>query len=368
MIRSIILFLFLFLIIACGNGEDEVIFNPTKYSLDAPIYFGDNSHFPAHNPLTVEGVALGRMLFYEKKLSRNNTISCATCHEQEKAFTDGLAKSPGIDGHLTAKNTMSLVNLPWTSRFFWDGRAESLEIQALEPIKDQIEMDQTLLETVVKLENTSEYPDAFFKAFGNTSVTSERIAEALAQFQRTLISSNSKYDKHLRGEIELTDQEKYGMELFFTHPEPSIGLRGGNCGDCHVNILTSGVNDNFEGFKNNGLEDDEGLESGLEEVTGLASDRGKFKVPSLRNIALTAPYMHDGRFATLEEVLDHYNDHIKKSETLDPLILEASNETIDPNVDVKLGLTAEEIQAIIAFLHALTDNEFISNEAFSDPF
>jgi len=156
--------------------------------------------------------------------------------------------------------------------------------------------------------------------------------------------------------------------LFFTHPEPSNSIRGGNCGDCHVNILTSGVNDNFEGFKNNGLDDDSGLEEGLASVTGIPSDKGKFKVPSLRNIALTAPYMHDGRFATLEEVLDHYNEGIKRSETLDPLILEASNESIDPNEDIKLHLTNEEKEAIIAFLHTLTDYSFITNEKFSDPF
>lgn len=355
-------------LVSCGGEKSNEIAAPTPYDLDVPYYFGENHELPKENPLTIEGVELGRMLFYEKKLSRDNTISCGSCHQQDKAFTDGLSVSVGIDGQHLTKSAMSLVNLPWSSHFFWDGRAESMEGQALEPIENTLEMDQTLDETITKLQNTTNYPDLFFRAFGKKIITAENIGKALAQFQRTLISANSKYDQFLTGKASLTEQESLGMELFFTHPEPSSSIRGGNCGDCHVNILTSGVNDNFEGFKNNGLDNDSGLEEGLATVTGFPSDKGKFKVPSLRNIALTAPYMHDGRFATLEEVLDHYNEGIKRSETLDPLILEASNESIEPNQDIKLHLTNEEKEAIIAFLHTLTDYSFITNEKFSDPF
>ncbi len=355
-------------LVSCGGDNSNQIAAPTPYDLDVPYYFGENHELPKENPLTIEGVELGRMLFYEKKLSRDNTISCGSCHQQDKAFTDGLSVSVGIDGQHLTKSAMSLVNLPWSSHFFWDGRAESLEGQALEPIENTLEMDQSLDETISKLSNTENYPDLFFRAFGKKIITAENIGKALAQFQRTLISANSKYDQFLTGNASLTEQENLGMELFFTHPEPSSSIRGGNCGDCHVNILTSGVNDNFEGFKNNGLDDDSGLEEGLATVTGFPSDKGKFKVPSLRNIALTAPYMHDGRFATLEEVLDHYNEGIKRSETIDPLILEASNESIESNGAIKLHLTNEEKEAIIAFLHTLTDYSFITNEKFSDPF
>ncbi|MFT7163035.1 MAG: cytochrome c peroxidase [Bacteroidia bacterium] len=361
----VVILLFSILLINCGS-DPESISEPTPFNLELPFYFNDDYEFPDDNPLTVEGVALGRMLFYEKKLSRDNSISCGSCHQQGKAFTDGMAFSTGIDGQQTTISAMSLVNMPWSSHFFWDGRSQSLEEQALEPIENPVEMDQSLEETVAKLQDTEPYPDSFFKAFGTTTITSKNIANALAQFQRTLISANSKYDQHLLGNDVLTEKEKLGMELFFTHPEPS--LRGGNCGDCHVNILTSGVNDGFDGFKNNGLDDENGLQEGLAAVTGLPSDRGKFKIPSLRNIALSAPYMHDGRFPTLEEVLDHYNEHINRSETLDPLILEASNESIVPGQDIKLHLTEDEKEAIISFLHTLTDDEFINNEDFSDPF
>ncbi|MEQ6118879.1 cytochrome c peroxidase [Reichenbachiella sp. MALMAid0571] len=355
-------------LVSCGGDNSNQITAPTPYNLDVPFYFGENYELPKENPLTIEGVELGRMLFYEKKLSRDNTISCSSCHQQDKAFTDGLPVSIGIDGQHLTKSAMSLVNMPWSSHFFWNGRAESLEVQALEPIENPLEMDQSLDETVSKLQNTEIYPDRFFKAFGNKTITTENIGKALAQFQRTLISANSKYDKYIVGDAELTEQESLGMELFFTHPEPSSSIRGGNCGDCHVNFLTSGVNDNFDGFKNNGLDNDSGLEDGLAAVTGFPSDKGKFKVPSLRNIALTAPYMHDGRFSTLEEVLDHYNEGIIRSETLDPLILAASNENIVPNEDIKLHLTDEEKEAIIAFLKTLTDYNFITDEKFSDPF
>lgn len=350
------------LLISCGSDPEPA------FKLSLPFHFGDNHNFPQNKQITAEGVALGRMLFYEKKLSRDNSISCGSCHQQDKAFTDGLAFSIGIDGQKTTISAMSLVNMPWSSHFFWDGRSESLEEQALEPIENPVEMDQSLEETVAKLQNTDDYPNSFFRAFGTTTITAENIAKALAQFQRTLISANSKYDQHLLGNDVLSEKEKLGFELFFTHPEPSIALRGGNCGDCHVNVLTSGVNDGFDGFKNNGLSDDNGLEEGLALTTGLPSDRGKFKIPSLRNIALTAPYMHDGRFSTLEEVLDHYNEHVKRSETLDPLIIEASNEKTVPGQDIKLHLTNDEKEAIISFLHTLTDNDFINNEAFSDPF
>lgn len=347
--------------------ETEPVNKPKPYVLDYPAFFGV-PELPLENPLTEEGIELGRMLFYEKQLSADNSMSCASCHQQIKAFTDGLQVSKGVDGIGGTRNAMSLANLAWNQRFFWDGRAESLEKQALEPIQNPIELHQSLERTIDKLQRTSFYPEKFNKAFGSKRITEENMAKALSQFQRTLVSSNSPYDRFLEGKETLSEQEKSGKKLFFTHPEPTLPKRGGNCGDCHVNVLTSGRSEGFNGFANNGLEGDEVLEEGLQAITENIYDRGKFKVPTVRNIALTAPYMHDGRFETLEEVLDHYNEHIKFSETLDPLIIVASNEIYDNSEEIKLFLTEQEKKDIIAFLHALTDSSFITNPAFSNPF
>jgi cytochrome c peroxidase len=351
-----------FSLFACK--KDDAVVTPEDetgpYELVTPRNFGDYM-IPADNPLTKEGVALGRMLFYEKKLSNTNTISCASCHQQQKAFTDGKALSPGSEGILGKRSTMSLANLLWAKRFFWDGRSTTLEEQALIPIQDPVEMHQTLEQAVAKLQQTSEYPAKFKQVFGSEIITAENIAKALAQFERTLISADSKYDRYLAKKYQPTPQEIRGEALFFTHPVAG-SLRGGNCGDCHGGFLTTLGN-----FHNNGLDTDF-ADIGLEATTGKASDRGKFKAPSLRNIALTAPYMHDGRFQTLEEVLDHYNEHVQMSATLDPLIIEASNEATNPGEPIRLFLTDQEKKDIIAFLHLLTDSTFIADPRFSDPF
>lgn len=356
------------LLCSCGTEEKPSSEGPTPLALEKPDYFPIEQPMPADNPLTEEGVRLGRMLFYEKKLSKDGTISCASCHQQEKGFSDGLKVSPGVNGSQGTMNAMALANLHWQTRFFWNGRSVSLEEQAIIPIEDPIEMNLPIEEAIARLQNDAEYPNLFRSAFGTEEVTADRIGRALAQFERTLISANSKFDRWIRGEVQLTPEEQIGLELFFTHPEPSIQLRGGNCGDCHLGFLTAGDPNGFSGFHNNGLDPDERLKSGLQSVTGNAFDRGKFKAPTLRNIALTAPYMHDGRFSSLEEVLDHYNDHIQNSETLDVLILEASNEQLNPNDPLKLHLSEQEKKAIIAFLHTLTDQEFVTNPKFSNPF
>lgn len=359
------------IVYACSSSntiEPEVPFAPTPYHLNTPFYFGNNFEIPEDNPTTEEGVELGRMLFYETRLSGDNTQSCASCHQQAKAFTDGNQFSEGIDGELGTKNAMSLTNLLWTKRFFWNGRSASLEEQALIPIEDPIEMHETLENGVAKLQVDTAYPEKFRLAFGNDSISAENIGKALAQFERTLISSNSRYDQYLRGEYQPTDQELLGISMFQTHPTPEIGIRGGNCGDCHVGAMLSGELTGFQGFHNNGLDSDADLKLGLQSVTGNEFDKGKFKAPSLRNIALTAPYMHDGRFTTLNEVLEHYNKHIQRSATVDPLIIEASNEIVVSGEPIKLHLTNTEKEAILSFLHMLTDSTFIQNENFSNPF
>tara|TARA_R110002020_G_scaffold264813_1_gene479482 strand:+ start:516 stop:1634 length:1119 start_codon:yes stop_codon:yes gene_type:complete len=355
-------------LVSCGNTEENPSEGPTQISVEAPDYFPGNIAMPADNPLTAEGVQLGRMLFYEKKLSADGTISCGSCHQQQNAFSDGKQFSFGVNDSIGDMNAMSLSNLHWQNKFFWNGRAASLEIQAVQPIEDPREMNLPIEEAVSRLQADGQYPRLFKSAFGTEEITSELIGKALSQFERTLVSANSKFDSWIRNEVELTPEEQLGLELFFTHPDPKLQLRGGNCSDCHLGFLTAGDPNGIAGFHNNGLDSEENLDSGLMKVTSNAFDKGKFKAPGLRNIALTAPYMHDGRFGSLEEVLDHYNDHIQNSSTLDVLILEASNELPDGSEAVKLHLSEEEKKAIIAFLHTLTDQQFITNSKFSNPF
>ena len=313
---------------------------------------------PADNPMKAEAIELGRFLFYDKRLSADNTISCSSCHQQEKAFTDGLALSKGINGLRTSRSAMSLTNLLWVKQLMWDGRAASLEDQVHFPVENVNEMNFTLDKAATKLQGIDLYPAQFKAAFGSETITPENIAKALAQFERTLISNNTLYDKTFRNEATLSAQELRGQSLFFQHPYPDQNLRGGNCGDCHAQITIAANK-----FANNGL-DSLPTDPGLGSVTNSAFDVGKMRVPTLRNIALTAPYMHDGRFSTLEEVLDHYNEHIRHGATLDVLITAASNE---PNGKT-LKLTAQEKADIIAFLHTLTDTDFVKNKKFSNPF
>lgn len=363
--KKLFVFLYILGLVSCQKteiGKKETGAYPLQ---NFPSYFG-RYEIPANNPLTYEGIALGRMLFYDKQLSKDNTISCASCHQQKLAFTDGLALSVGFQGRKREVGAMSLANLLWHNRFNWSGNAENLETQVLMPIQHSNEMNLSLEEAVKKIQADSKYSQKFTEVFGNQEISNEKIAKALSQFLRILVSADSKYDKYLRGEMQLTAQELRGKELL-QHPFAGR-IRGGNCIDCHVDITFAGSKIGLEGFKNNGLDDEINLKEGLFAVTKNTFDKGKFKIPTLRNIALTAPYMHDGRFKTLEEVLDHYNDHVKISSTLDPLILEATNELFPPAGQVKLGLTAQEKQDIIAFLKTLTDEKFITNPALASPF
>lgn len=317
--------------------------------------------------MTKEGVELGRHLFYDKRLSADGSISCASCHQQDKAFQDGLPQAVGINGGVHERSSQALVNLLWAEHFNWDGSASTLEEQVRGPITNPIEMGNDFPSIIASLEQLDLYTDQFKKAFGSNEITEDKIAKALAQFVRTLISADSKYDQYLKGTYQATQQELRGMQLFFTHPEPGI-IRGGNCGDCHVGPLTAGAIEGLSGFHNNGLDTDENMKQGLFSVTGNTRDMGKFKAPGMRNIALRAPYMHDGRFETLEEVLDHYDQHIQMNSNLDILILEGSNEPIVSGQPIKLHLTAQEKEDILVFLNMLTDEKFINNQAFSNPF
>lgn len=312
---------------------------------------------PTDNPLTIEGVKLGRMLFYEKKLSRDGTQSCGDCHRQEHAFTDTAKLSIGIAGLPGKRNSMAVFNMLWNfNGFFWDGRAELLRHQALLPIQDPLEMDETLDKVVAKLSAIKLYQDQFQKAFGSTVINEEKIALALEQFMNSLVSSNSKYDQYLAGKTSLSPSEENGRKLYFTEynaffPDES----GADCAHCH-----GGLNFSNNQYMNNGLDNGPDiLDEGRKVVTGFPGDRGKFKVTSLRNIGLTAPYMHDGRFKTLKEVIDHYDHGLNDSPNLNP--------ALRSTMGTGLRLTEQQKNDLIAFLLTLTDYEFISDPRFSNP-
>ena len=352
----------------CTSGADPIapatdpegpVVPPKAYALALPTLFPTVPVQPADNPLTEPGVALGRQLFYETALSGNSTISCASCHQQARAFTDGMARSQGVSQARTPRSSMSLANLLWEPRLTWDGAATTLESQARLPIENPVEMHQSLAAGVARLQRLAAYPPLFRAAFGSSTVTEANVLKALAQFERTLISSNSPFDRYRRGDrTALSSFELQGFILFTTHPNGT--LRGGNCGDCHSGELQTNHT-----FSNNGL-DASPADLGLGLQTGRPTDNGKFRVPSLRNIALTAPYMHDGRFATLEQVVDHYNEHVAlNSPNIDPLLLNTTN---DPRQQsFTLDLTATEKAQIVAFMRTLTDLPFVNDPRSARP-
>lgn len=347
------------LVWSCKDDEEvveDVVYDETPYQLS----YGDFAPptIPTDNKLTEQGVKLGRMLFYEKQLSGDGTLSCAGCHRQEHAFTDTARFSTGIQGKQGGRQAMAVFNMLWhENEFFWDGRAHLLRDQSILPIQDELEMDETLENVVAKLSASEMYRNQFMRAFGSEEITSEKVSHALEQFMNSIISNQSKYDKYLAGELQLTESELRGKNLFFTeYNEHFPDQSGADCAHCH-----SGDNFQNNRYMNNGLDGDTDFEDlGRAKVTKKASDNARFKVTSLRNIALTGPYMHDGRFKTLEEVVDHYNSGLKTSSTIDPA-LEATRKT-------GLMLDAQEKADLIAFLKTLTDEELIKDPRYSDPF
>jgi cytochrome c peroxidase len=300
---------------------------------------------PADNPITREGVALGKRLFHDTRLSINGTQSCASCHQQEQALSDARRYSLGAEGQTGTRQAMPLFNLAWAQGFFWDGRARTLREQVLMPIQDKHEMHETLEHVVEKLGEDAEMKTKFQQAFGSAGIDAEHVAKALEQYLLTLISQDSRFDQAVRKVATLSEQEKRGLQLFVTEHDPKRGLMGADCFHCHGGTLFTDHQ-----FRDNGLElEPEDL--GRMIVTGQAADRGKFKTPSLRNIAVTAPYMHDGRFATLEEVVAHYSGPMTRRDTLDP------NLAKHPQAGIQLS--AEAQQDLVAFLKTLTDEDFV---------
>ncbi len=348
-----------FIVVLFGSCSENGIeintpYSPTPLPLEIPPLFADKllrPVIPFDNPQTVEGVSLGRKLFFDPILSRDGTQSCADCHSPENAFTDSEPFSEGIDGNLGTRNSMTIFNLAWNydARFFWDGRTFSIEKQAIEPVKNPNEMHNTWINAMADLQSHANYPDLFYDAFGTTTIDSILVTKALAQFERTLISGNSRFDKHLNGEITLTDSELNGFNVFMDETK-------GDCFHCHGNANNPLWTDNI--FHNNGLDttfDDLGLGA----FTGDPADNGKFKSPSLRNLKFSAPYMHDGRFTTLDDVINHYSEGLVSSPTIDPLMKSIADGGVQLSNSDKIDLKA--------FLLSLSDDEFINNPNFQNP-
>lgn len=335
------------------SSKDEEEYVPVAYSLEIPQLFKDKliaPVIPIKNPLTKEGIALGKQLFFDTILSGDTTKSCASCHLPEKAFTDNLPFSEGVNGVLGNRNAMPLFNLAWNfDEFFaWDGKDFTLENQAFEPVSNPIEMNGDWKTIETRLNNHATYPDLFQKAFGITRIDSIHVVKAIAQFERTLISGNSKFDDFLLGKTTLTPQEENGFAIFMDESK-------GDCFHCHGSNNNPLWTDNS--FHNNGL-DAVFLDLGLGAITGDPADNGKFKTPSLRNLTYTAPYMHDGRFATLEEVINHYSEGLQASSTIDPLMKKVNQGGVQLSLEDKADLKA--------FLLTLSDPEFISNSRFNN--
>jgi cytochrome c peroxidase len=343
-----------FITILCLNcSDDDKGYEPTQQPLDIPELFSDNiipPVIPTNNPQTFEGVTLGKKLFFDTILSSNGTQSCASCHSPQNAFTDNTPTSDGVDGVFGTRNSMPLFNLAWNygERFAWDGKELSLERQAEEPVQNPIEMHSNWNNVIDRLQNHSEYPELFRLAFKTSTITKELTTKAIAQFERTLISADSKFDRYSLGQATLTQQELNGLDIFLREDK-------GDCFHCHGNPNNPLWTDND--FHNNGL-DATFTDLGLGAVTGDTNDNGKFRSPSLRNLAFTAPYMHDGRFATLDDVINHYSEGLVNSPTIDPLMKQIDQGGVK--------LTTQEKSDLKAFLLSLSDPSFINNTEFQD--
>ena len=356
----------LLLIVGCGSDDDiicnepagdltDIPYDPTPHEVTVPVGFPPLP-VPPDNQLTDEGIDLGRHLFYDPILSVDGSMACADCHLPTGGFTDNAPISDGVGGVLGFRSSMTIINSAYyLNGLFWDGRIQELEEQALLPVEDPTELMHQWGDVEVDLQNHSEYPEMFRKAFGivNTSeITKELAAKAIAQFERSVVSAgNSKYDRVVGLQDFFTEEEQNGFDMFF---DAAGLLPDAECGHCHNAPLFT-TNEYF----NNGLDAVESLfdfeDPGLGAVTGNEFDYGKFRAPTLRNIEFTAPYMHDGRFETLEEVIDHYNSGGHFALNRDPLI--------EP-----LGLSEENKADLLAFLLTLSDTTTLQNPAYQSPF
>ncbi|MCB0568340.1 MAG: hypothetical protein KDC66_01180 [Phaeodactylibacter sp.] len=341
-------------VVACTPEGAEPALPQSDYALEEPEHF-QRLALPEDNPLAIAGVELGRRLFYDPILSADSSLSCSSCHLQERAFTDGRAIAVGFAQRAGQRNSPTLANSAYLYKgLFWDGRAHTLEEQALQPVETPHELGHSWAAAERALRRHPLYPALFTEAFGITDTSElsrELAARAIAQFERTLISANARYDKVFLGKAKFTPSEKRGRDIFFDTTED---LPSGECSHCHTPPLFTD-----ESYVNNGLDRADELEdftdTGRGDATHQRFDNGRFRVPTLRNIALTAPYMHDGRFNTLEEVIEHYNSGGHYSENVDPKIK-------------KLHLSERDKKDLLNFLLTLTDSTFVHNAAYANPF
>ncbi len=365
---------------ACKPDDPSTPFDPTDRDLThipynpQPYELSYSGNFPppvipADNPLTKEGVELGRHLFYDPIMSLDSTISCSSCHRQEFSFAANVPFSLGVNGKMGSRNSMALVNLLWNNNGFnWDGSGSTLELQHLMPVEDPVEMAEDWNRVETKLRRSTFYPEMYREAFGIThssQVDRNMTSKALAQFIRTIISDSTRYDvlSGYHGPPPFpTEQEVRAMEVYFFETGALLG--DAECIHCH----TAGMNDRLftnNLYMNNGLDSvdhvSEFADPGRGGVTGKLGEMGAFRVPTLRNISRTAPYMHDGRFWTLREVVEHYNFHLKPSPTIDNILA--------PNIGIGLGLTEQNLDDLVYFLEVmLTDYRLLNNQAFKNPF
>ena len=336
------------IVLASCKPEQKNTYQPTPYELQKPAYFPSATNIPSDNPMTEEGVALGRKLFYDPRLSgrdgSDGIRSCASCHHQEKNFDFG--GSAGLH-----HSVMPLINLAWnTTGLGWNGGVATLEDMVLAAVTSPVEINADTNQVVRYLQKTDDYPELFEKAFGSCDITFLNIQRAIAQFVRSLVSADSKFDRYLRGEEQLTQDELEGYLLFVTED-------GADCFHCHGGGGNALMTTNL--FYNNGLDTDFNDPQDRHAVTGNPNDRGVYKAPTLRNIAVSAPYMHDGRFQTLDEVIDFYSDSVKNSATISPLMHHVMQGGV--------RLTAQEKSQLKAFLNTLTDEAFLNNPKHAAP-
>ncbi len=335
-------------IIASACKPEKTHYQQTPYELLQPSYFPTKNNIPDDNPMTEEGVTLGRKLFYDPRLSgRDGTDgirSCSSCHHQEKSFEYGAPTG-------THHAMLPLINLAWNrTGLGWNGGVATLENMVLAAVTSPVEINADTNQVVKYLQKTDDYPALFEKAFGSRDITFVNVERAIAQFVRSLVSADSKFDRYLRGEEQLTEDELAGYELFCTE-------EGADCFHCHggggLALMTTNL------FYNNGLDDEFNDPEDRSAITGSHWDKGAYKAPTLRNIAVSSPYMHDGRFITLDEVIDFYSEGVKDSENINPLMHHV--------MDGGVHLTDLEKAQLKAFLSTLTDEHFLSNPDHSDP-
>ena len=326
------------------SGYEAIVENDTL-SIEIPDYFPEVTYNFEANPPTEKGFELGKKLFYDGKLSSDGVVSCGFCHIQDFSFTHHThIVSHGVNGALGTRNAQPLQNMIFMNEFTWDGAAESLDAQPIIPITAEVEMNESFSNIIDKLQTDKEYPQLFAEAFENGEVNTDNMLKAISQFLVMMVSADSKYDKILKNEgSQFTAEEEAGKVLFDQ-----------KCATCHAGVLFTD-----QSYRNNGLPiDPEYDDEGRSRVTGLQADKYKFKVPSLRNIQITYPYMHDGRFQTLAQVLDHYDSGMVVTENLDPVFQQ--------NENLGISLTEDEKQKIIAFLETLTDDNFLLDDRFAE--